>query len=48
MDKKQEEWLEMMLEDESFEDILERFNVTPHEAFEILIREGLIDEDLFL
>jgi hypothetical protein len=44
MDKVVEEWLDLMLEDESFEDVLERFNITPHEAFEILIREGLIDE----
>lgn len=46
MPEELEEWLDIMLENESFEDILERFNLTPQEVFERLYYQGLIDEDL--
>lgn len=32
-----------MLEEEDFEDFLERFDLTPDEVFESLISSGLID-----
>lgn len=42
-----ENFLELMLEDESFEDFLERFNLTPTEVFSLLLEEGHVDiEDL--
>lgn len=47
MDKEQrEDWVVMMLDNESFEDLLERFDITPEEAFERLFQAGLIDEEL--
>ena len=33
------------MEDYSFEDLLEEFNVLPEEAFYHLVKAGLIDED---
>ena len=41
-----EEFIERYLEDYTFEEILEMFDVTPVEAFEVLFDEGLIDEEL--
>lgn len=46
MKTKIESFLDKFLEEYTFEEILEMFNVTPHEAFELLYEEGLIDEDL--
>lgn len=46
MKQELERWLDVMLQEESFEDILERFNLTPHEAMEILFEAGFIDEEL--
>lgn len=37
------DFMEMMLEDETFEEFLERFNLTPEEVFLLLIDEGMID-----
>lgn len=37
------DFVDMMLEDESFEELLERFDVTPQEAFVNLFTNGLID-----
>jgi hypothetical protein len=48
MPEELEQWLSMMLETESFEDILERFDLTPEEVFERLFQEGLIDEETVL
>ena len=40
-------FLEMMMETESFEDFLERFDVQVSDVFILLIEEGLVDlEDL--
>lgn len=39
--------LKMTLEDESFTDFLERFDLTPEEVFTHLYEAGLIDPDLF-
>ena len=36
------------MEDYSFEDLLEEFNVLPEEAFYHLVKAGLIDEDEIL
>jgi hypothetical protein len=41
-----EDFLDLYLEDRPFEDLLEQFDVTPHEAFEVLIDRGLIDEEV--
>lgn len=46
MDKETEDWVTLMLEDETFEELLERFNISVHEAFETLISAGLVDEEL--
>lgn len=43
-----EEFLDKYLEDFTFEEILEMFDVTPLEAFETLFEEGLIDEELLM
>lgn len=40
------EFVYNMLEDEDFEDFLERFNLTPSEVFLILLSGGHIDEEL--
>ena len=45
-EKELEDFVEMMLETESFEDLLERFNVTPTEVFTHLYYEGLVDINL--
>ena len=37
------DFMEMMLEDETFEEFLERFNLTAAEVFLYLIDEGMID-----
>lgn len=39
--------LKMALEDESFEDFLERFDLTPEEVFLHLYESGLVDPDTF-
>jgi hypothetical protein len=41
-----EEFLDTYLETDSFESLLEHFNITPHEVFEILVDSGQIDETL--
>jgi len=41
-----EEFLYMMLESEDFETFLERFDITPDQAFNVLINAGLVDEEL--
>jgi len=47
MKTKIEEFIEKYIDDDySFEEILEMFDVTVTEAFEVLFNEGLIDEDL--
>jgi hypothetical protein len=37
------DFMEMMLEDETFDEFLERFDLTPAEVFIFLIEEGMID-----
>jgi hypothetical protein len=37
------DFVDMMLEDETFEDFLERFNLTPQEVFIFLVDEGMVD-----
>lgn len=44
--KRNDEWLSRELETELFEDILERFDLTPQEVFQILFDQGLIDSEL--
>lgn len=41
-----EPYWETYLDTTPLENILEQFDVTPHEAFEVLISSGLIDEEL--
>lgn len=41
-----EPYWEVYLDTTPIETILEQFDVTPHEAFEVLISSGLIDEEL--
>lgn len=41
-----EDFLDLYLEDNTLEDLLEHFNVTPIEAFQTLFDSGLIDEEL--
>lgn len=40
-----EEFVDNYLEDYSFEELLEEFDLTPHEVFTHLFYTGLIDED---
>ncbi len=40
-----EDFLNLYLEDRPFEDLLELFDVSPHEAFEVLISVGLVNEE---
>lgn len=40
------DFMDLMLEDESFEDFLERFNLTPHEVFIFLVEQGMVDTQL--
>lgn len=46
MNREIENWIYLMLEDESLEDLLERFNIDPVTVFEVLLESGHIDEDL--
>lgn len=46
MKNKIETFLDLYLEDYSFDDILEMFDVTPLECFYTMFEEGLIDEEL--
>lgn len=46
MKGKTESFVELFLETGTFEELLELFDITPLEAFEVLFEEGLIDEDL--
>ncbi len=39
-----EDFITQSLEEESFEDILEVFDLTPSEVFWILYQEGMIDD----
>lgn len=41
-----EEFLDTYLETDSLENLLEQFNITPQEAFEVLLSGGYIDETL--
>jgi hypothetical protein len=41
-----EELLDHFLDIETLEELLERFDVSPYEAFEVLFDSGLIDEEL--
>lgn len=41
-----EAFLENFLEDNTFENVMEYFDVTPFEAFDVLIKSGLIDEEV--
>lgn len=43
-----EDFVEMMLEDESFEDLLARFDLDPGEVFVALFENGLIDEETLI
>jgi len=46
MDKiKRERFLNLLLEEEDFTSILERFDLTPEEVFEYLFLNGLIDPE---
>lgn len=40
-----EDFVDLMMENESFEDFIERFDVTLVEAFLCLYNNGLIDEE---
>lgn len=40
-----EEFVQLMLEDETFEELIERFDVTPFEAFMCIFNNGLIDPE---
>lgn len=42
-----EKVVEGYLEDYSFEEFLENFNISPTEAFKCLFESGLVDEDVF-
>ena len=39
--------LETLLEQMTLEELLEEFDVTPTEVFELLYDEGMLDEELF-
>lgn len=41
-----EDFVNLMLEDFLFEELLEQFNITPYEAFLTLFEAGMIDESL--
>lgn len=41
-----EEFLENYLETDTFENLIEYFDVTPFEAFSVLISSGLVDEEV--
>lgn len=40
------DFIDLMLEDETFEEFLERFNLTPYEVFLHLVDEGLVDTSI--
>lgn len=44
--KQLERVLDDQLEDNSFEEVLEMFDLTPFEVFEILYDEGLLEESI--
>lgn len=46
MEDEVKDFVNMMLEDESFDDFLERFNISPDEVFFILVESGHVDEEL--
>ena len=41
-----EKFLDIQLETTSFDNVMEMFDISPHEAFEVLISSGLVDEEL--
>jgi hypothetical protein len=41
-----EDIISNLLEDNSFEDVLEKFDLTPTEVFVLLYNQGLIDEEV--
>jgi uncharacterized protein (DUF433 family) len=43
---KREKVLEDYLEDNSFEDFLEMFDLTPSEVLQVLYTEGMIDDEI--
>jgi hypothetical protein len=43
-----EDFITLALEDNTFEDILEKFDLTPQEVFTILYEGGFIDEEVLL
>lgn len=43
---KTEEFVELYLENGTFEELLEEFDLTPIEVFVVLLENGLIDEEL--
>lgn len=45
---KLEDFITLALEDNTFEDILEKFDLTPQEVFTILYEGGHIDEEVLL
>ena len=44
--RKIEKLLTNYLEDKTFEEFLEEFNITPLEVVELLFTEGMLDEDI--
>lgn len=42
-EKEIEDFVDLMLEGETFEELLERFDITPYEAFQCLYDNGLIN-----
>lgn len=45
-EREMEDIVENYLEDNSFEDLLEQFNITPTELFILAYESGLIDDDI--
>jgi hypothetical protein len=43
---KTEEFVDLFLEDAAVEDLLEYFDISVYDAFELLFAEGYIDEEL--
>lgn len=41
-----EEFVDLYLEDNTFEDLLEYFDISTYDAFDVLFENGLIDEEL--
>ena len=46
MKTKTEEFVELYLENGTFEELLEEFDLTPIEVFVVLLENGWIDEEL--